>query len=188
MLGPGQIDSLTLAFAVVAAARAGARRSIAAFLDRARADVAAICGIDSGDALSTATRFDLGWAYGGGAALFWNARFAAARVGDRRGWLRVEGEYGGSPLQLFAVRLTSNRESLRALRSARSAVRASNGNALLFASGLPERIGFADLGLTEVALGGGSCVAARGFSATLLGPEPGIDGAILRAELQTARA
>jgi hypothetical protein len=142
-------------------------RSLASFFAHAEPDVAAIGGIDGGGALSIATRFALGWAYRDGQALFWNDAFAAARVLEGRGPLRVEGTYAGRALDVFGVRLA--RDRVRNLRLARSAVREAPGRVLLFAAGLWGRIRFEDLGLAEVGATSRSdaCVAARAFDLAL---------------------
>lgn len=141
-------------------------RSLAAFFDHARADFAAVTSIDSGDALSLATRFAMGWAYRDGQALFWNDRFKAVRVREGRVPLCIDGAIARSQAHLIGVRLTRDRNAIRDLRATRSAIRELPGVLLLFAAGLQGRTRFADLGLDEAPAGAGECVAARGFRVT----------------------
>ena len=90
-------------------------------------------GIDEGDALALATRFDCGYAYRGRQALFWNAHFSAREVldrylpgaplrpFDRRGLLQVDGIYEGGQLALIATQFAIERAmTLREARFARS--------------------------------------------------------------------
>lgn len=120
----------------------------------------AVHGIDAGDALALATRFDCGWAYRGRQALFWRDAFVAhdvydrylpvlpLRPFDRRGLLEVRGDYAGKPLTLVAAQFSEDRSRVRELRFLRSDLRHVPGRALLFVAGHYEggRIGFRDLG------------------------------------------
>lgn len=143
--------------------RAGALRSLTAFLAEIDADIFCIHEIDAGDALALATRFDRAWGYRGGQALFWNARVSAHTVHDRylpltplrpfdrRGLLEVDAETHGARLTLVATQFANDRAvRVRELRYARSNLRAQGGAALLFVAQPDPRIGFADLGLHEV--------------------------------------
>jgi len=132
-------------------------------------------GIDEGDALALATRFDCGYAYRGRQALFWDSRYAARevldrylpssplRAFDRRGLLQVEGSFGGVSLALMATQFADER-AVRVLevRFARTVLRKSRGAALLFVTGVASgAIAFADLGFTTIASDTGTLVAAR---------------------------
>lgn len=130
-------------------------------------DPAIFCvhGVTEGDALILATRFDRGYAYRGGEAIFWNASFAPREVIDRylpvsrlrpferRGLLHVNGTIDGSPVALIATEFSEERSSrVRELRFVRTELRGMRGAALLFVSGLPPRsAGFADLGFKKLA-------------------------------------
>jgi hypothetical protein len=150
-------------------------RTLASFLAEADPDIAALSEIDAGDALAIATRFDRAWAYRGGQALLWKARFAARdvhdlylpisplRAFDRRGLLRVDGRCDGAELSLFATQFATDRVRVRELRFARSVVRGVGHAAVLFLSQQHGRIGFSDLGFHAA----GTCddleIAVRGF-------------------------
>ena len=143
-------------------------RSLAAFLAEAKPDLVALDGIDKGDALATATRFDRDWAYLDGGALLWDRRrFAAHQVADRRSVLCVEGAYAGAPLRTFFVRFASDRSSIRELRALREALRAG-GAAVLFLVRMRDRIGLSDLGVRTLRCQADSelSVAVRGFTLT----------------------
>ena len=132
-------------------------------------------GIDEGDALALATRFDFGYAYRGRQALFWNARYAAREVldrylpslplrpFDRRGLLAVEGAFDGSPLTLIATQFTAERAvRVREVRFARRVLREMGGPALLFVTGVASgAVSFEDLGFAAIARDAGTLVAAR---------------------------
>jgi len=132
-------------------------------------------GIEEGDALALATRFDCGYAYRGRQALFWNARYAAREVldrylpnsplrpFDRRGLLQVEGSLDGASLALIATQFTSERTvRVREVRFARTVLRATGRTALLFVTGSGSgAMNFADLGFTTIASAAGAFVAAR---------------------------
>jgi hypothetical protein len=136
-------------------------------------------GIDEGDALALATRFDCGYAYRGRQALFWNASYVAREVldrylpstpmrpFDRRGLLEVEGTIHGTPLALVATQFAAERAvRVREARFARTVLREISGAALLFVTGVASgAISFADLGFTTVASDGGTLVAARAVPA-----------------------
>ncbi len=127
-------------------------------------DVLALSEIDDGDALSVATQFGYQWAYRGGQALFWNARFAAARIEEsylpapplqtfeRRGLLRVDGRCGKRELTLLTARFASNRGRARDLRLTRSVIREIRAPCVLLFVANPPAAGsaaFRDLGFTE---------------------------------------
>ncbi|MGA8841754.1 MAG: hypothetical protein WB491_14795, partial [Candidatus Aquilonibacter sp.] len=63
--------------------RPGGMRLVAETVASRNAEVFCVHGIDEGDALALATRFDCGYAYRGRQALFWKVRFAAREVLDR---------------------------------------------------------------------------------------------------------
>ena len=123
-------------------------------------DVACVHGIDAGDALALATRFDRQWAYRGGEALYWNATVRARSVHDRympavplrpferRGLLQVDATYRGEALTLVATSLGDDRSTrIRDLRFARSVLRSTATGAIAFvANAAPSRIAFGDLG------------------------------------------
>ncbi|HEY1976059.1 MAG TPA: hypothetical protein VGG89_05935 [Candidatus Baltobacteraceae bacterium] len=157
-------------------ARAGAMRSLAALFSADDPDVAALSGIDAGDALATATRFDREWAYRGRQALLWKRRMtahavhdfylpvSALRPFDRRGLLCVDADAGNVPLHLFATQFAGGRTAIRDLRFARTAVRSVDGNVVLFISEPgSSRIGFADAGLQSVVPAPKLAIWARGF-------------------------
>lgn len=136
----------------------------------------AIAEIDAGDALAMATRFDREWAYRGAQALLWKRTFTAhdvhdlylpapvLRPFDRRGLLRVDGDYAGANLHVFATQFAADRNGIRDLRFARNAVRSVTGDVLLFISDpVASRVGFTDLGLQTLIANGGLAVCARGY-------------------------
>lgn len=150
-------------------------RSLAAIFSAADPDVAALSQVDAGDALATATRFDREWAYRGGQALLWKRRLnahavhdlylpmSALRPFDRRGLLCVDAESEDGAVHVFATQFAPDRTAIRDLRFARAAVRAVDGNALLFiAEPVASRIGFADAGFHSVAAPS-IAIWARGF-------------------------
>lgn len=168
MLGPGEIDSLEAAFHVYSLAgdahRASSVRRFAERLAREPFDALAIHGIDAGETLALATRFDCAWAYRGRQALLWRASFRAHEVHDRflptpllrpfdrRGFLEVRGHVL-RPLALVAAELSRDRNSARELRFVRNALRMLRGDAVLFLANVDERterIGVRDLGFTTV--------------------------------------
>jgi hypothetical protein len=136
-------------------------------------------GIDEGDALALATRFDCGYAYRGRQALFWNANYVAREVldrylpsspmrpFDRRGLLEVEGILHGASLSLVATQFAAERAvRVREARFARTVLREISGAALLFVTGVASgAISFADLGFTTIASDRGTLVAARAVPA-----------------------
>ena len=126
-------------------------RSLASFLAEADPDVVSLAGIDSGDALASATRFDRQWAYGDGHALLWKrGRYDARGVSESRGVLRVDGACDGAGTALFATHFSSGRERVRELRAARDQMRSTQGDALLFVSEPHARLGFSDLGFATL--------------------------------------
>lgn len=151
-------------------------RSLAALLAAEDPDLAALSEIDAGDALATATRFDLQWAYRGGQALLWKRRViahavhdlylpvSALRPFDRRGLLRVDADIANVPVHVFATQFAGDRSAIRDLRFARTAVRGVAGNVLLFVCGsAASRIGFADRGLQSAAPAPQLAIWTRGF-------------------------
>ena len=166
MFGLRKIDSvkftdLPVCFSVAGdASRAGEARRFAERIAAEQPAFFAIHGIDAGDALALATRFDCGWAYRGGQALFWRGGFTPhdvhdrylpltpLRPFDRRGLLDVRGEYAGKPLALIVAQFAKDRSRVRELRFMRAELRKLSGRALLFVAGQEdgERIGFQDLG------------------------------------------
>ncbi len=143
-------------------------RSLASFLAEVDPDVVSLAGIDSGDALAAATRFDRQWAYGDGHALLWKkARYEARGVSEGRGVLRVDGACDGADAALFSTHFSSGRERVRELRAARAQMRSTAGDALLFVSEPHGRLGFGDLGfatLGERDEDAELLVGARGFA------------------------
>jgi len=156
-------------------------QSLAGFLYESDPDVVALGGIDAGDALAIATRFDREWAYRGRQALLWNRRVVAHQVHDlylpasplrpfdRRGLLRVDAECDGVATHLFATEFATDRTRVGDLRFARSAIRAMPANVLLFLAFPPAgRVGFSDLGLRAVSPAADVWVAARGYELTVV--------------------
>jgi hypothetical protein len=170
LFGPREINSVELTDVPVCFSIAGDTNrpgAIRQFAERIAAEQPAffaIHGIDAGDALSLATRFDCGWAYRGRQALFWRDVFAVHEVHDRylpvtplrpfdrRGLLEVRGDYSGKPLALIAAQFAKDRTRVRELRFVRLELRAIKGRALLFLAGHHEnsRIGFRDLGFLRL--------------------------------------
>lgn len=151
-------------------------RSLAALVAAEDPDVAVLSEIDAGDALATATRFDLQWAYRGGQALLWKRSVVVHAVHDlylpvsalrpfgRRGLLRLDADIANVPVHVFATRFAGDRSAIRDLRFARTAVRGVAGNVLLFVcEPAPSRIGFADRGLQSAAAAPKLAIWARGF-------------------------
>jgi hypothetical protein len=142
----------------------GAMLSLAAFIDKHQPDLLALSDIEPGDALALATRFARRWAYRGGVAILWNDCFAVTRIRDlylpstpiaaleRRGFLCVEGRCDAGPLALFATRFTRERERIREVRFARTAVRQWPDDGLIFTADAPKGPGaFRDLGFASIA-------------------------------------
>jgi hypothetical protein len=161
LLGPREVDSLTtlvLAGVTLDSTRSGATRSLASFVAENTPDIFSVHGIDAGDALALATRFDLGWGYRGSQALFWKPVFHANAVHDlylpaqplrpfeRRGLLRSDGMVDRAPLTLFASQFSDDRTQIREMRFARSAVRACDGAAFIFTANRKVATEFTDLG------------------------------------------
>ncbi len=159
----------------------------------AHPDVLALSEIDDGDALSVATQFGYQWAYRGGQALFWNARFAAARVEEsylpapplqtfeRRGLLRVDGRCGKRELTLLTTRFASNRARARDLRLTRSVIRETRAPSVLLFIANPSAAGsaaFRDLGFTETESYAmdAQLIAARGCGLRPCGERASADG------------
>jgi hypothetical protein len=123
-------------------------RSVAEIVSALSATLVCIHGIDEGDALALATRFDRGWAYRGAQALLWDGAFEARAVHDRylprkplrprRGLLGVDGKISGEPLHLVATQFSLERTTyIGELRYARRVVRQIQGRALLFVDAVP---------------------------------------------------
>ena len=162
--------------------RTGAMRSLAAIFARERPDVAAVCEVDSGDALSLATRFALHWAYRGRQALFWNGGFTArevhgrylpfnpARPFDRRGLVRVDAVRSGRTCMLATTQFAQVRESrIPELRYMRAALRGATHDAIVFAQLDERHVAFGDLGFREPdANADDERIYVRGFQDDLL--------------------
>ena len=181
MFGPREIDSVEVSDVPVCLSiagdtnRSGANRRFAERIAAEQPEFFAIHGIDAGDALALATRFDCGWAYRGRQALFWRDAFsvhevydrylpiAPLRPFDRRGLLEVRGDYAGQPLVLIAVEFAKDRTRIRELRFVRRELRRITGRALLFVAGHFEsaRIGFRDLGFLRLRGSEGCAIYAR---------------------------
>jgi len=138
-------------------------------------EIFCVHGVDEGDALALATRFDCGYAYRGRQALLWTRRYVAREVldrylpssplrpFDRRGLLEVEGSLDGAALALIATQFAQERAlRVREVRFARTVLRGTNGAALLFVTGVASgAISFADLSFMTIASDAGTLVAAR---------------------------
>lgn len=149
--------------------------ALAATLASQRPSVFAVADISAGDALALATRFDCGWAYRGGIALFWSGSFKAREVHDRylptaaiipferRGLLEVRGEMESTSCALVAAWLAEDRSRVRDIRFIRTTLRAIEGDALLFLANYAasDRIGFADLGFRLLTQRNGCAVLQR---------------------------
>jgi len=181
LFGLREIDSvkftdLPVCFSIAAdSSRAGATRQFAERIASEHPAFFAIHGIEAGDALALATRFDCGWAYRGGQALFWRDAFTPhdvhdrylplvpLRPFDRRGLLEVRGEYAGKPLALIAAQFAKDRSRIRELRFVRRELRDLPGRALLFVAGYEEeeRVGFRDLGFHRLRGSAGCGIYAK---------------------------
>jgi hypothetical protein len=151
-------------------------QALAATLVMRKPKLFAVADVSAGDALALATRFNCGWAYRGGVALFWDAAFKAHEVHDRylptaalvpferRGLLEVAGEVASKPCTLVAAWLADDRSLIREIRFIRSTLRAIHGEAFLFLANYSEteRIGFTDLGFSLLTRDGNCVVLARG--------------------------
>jgi hypothetical protein len=148
--------------------RPGALRIAAERINRETPDLFCLHGIDAGDALAMATRFDCEWAYRGGQALLWRKTYRAHEVHDLylpapplrpfewRGLLEVDGECGSTTLTLIATQLSNDRARVREIRLVRTVARRRRGAAVLFIAGFEAAAhpyGFADLGLHAVSPG-----------------------------------
>lgn len=143
-------------------------------------DVACVHGIDAGDALALATRFDRQWGYRGGEALYWNASVRARSVHDRympaapmrpferRGLLQVDATCRGQALTLVATSFGEDRATrIRDLRFARSALRSISTDAIAFvANAVSSRIGFEDLGFRVLGRDDHNLIVVRPSHAT----------------------
>lgn len=179
MLGPREIDSLegVRCYSVAADSnRPGSVRRIAERLASQAFEIAGLHGIDAGDALALATRFDCAWAYRAGHALLWRPPFRAHEVHDRylaapllrpferRGLLEVVGERNRAPLALVLAALSSDRAQVRELRFLRTTLRRLPIQTLLFVAGAGpafERVGVADLGFRPVRQNDACSIYAR---------------------------
>lgn len=183
--------------------RAGAMRSLAAYVAAHDPAVLAISQIDSGDALALATRFAREWAYRGGQALFWTSAFRASQVRasylpmngarpfNRRGFLRVDGRLIERPCSLYVTFLgRARKQRVPEMRFVRAALRANPAAAVAFVHGLAAP-GLRDLGFADTSPGDTrhERIYARGF--TSAGDEkaeagPALLGMPARATLITA--
>ena len=158
--------------------RAGAMRSLAAFVDSCDADIFCVHDIESGDAFALATRFAREWAYRGSQALFWNEHFSAEKIVDRylpasplrpfdrRGLLQVNGKCCDAALSVFATQLADGRaQRARELRFARTALHASEMLAIAFAALPDRRFGLQGAGFQDVTPGEAQTLGCyvRGF-------------------------
>ncbi|MDQ6929694.1 MAG: hypothetical protein M3126_03375 [Candidatus Eremiobacteraeota bacterium] len=166
--------------------RAGAMRSLAAFIARAQPNLLAVCGIDAGDALAIATRFALQWAYRGGQAIFWKPDyqtvyvrdtylpFSALRPFERRGLVRVDLRMNGTVVHAIATQIGRERDQrIREVRYVRALLRDTTGPCIFFCVSPPSRIGFTDLGFRRAGCAGvdGEALLARGFAIESAGDE-----------------
>jgi hypothetical protein len=179
LLGAGQIDPLAATplhvLSLTEPSRRSSMRVVADSIASHQTAIFCVHGIEEGDALALATRFDCGYAYRGRQALFWNVRYAAREVldrylpnsplrpFDRRGLLQVEGSLDGAGLALIATQFAAERAvRVPEVRFARSVLRATGRIALLFVTGAASgAMSFADLGFTTIASAAGTMVAAR---------------------------
>ena len=174
-------------------------RSLAAYLTEHVPDVLAIHGIDEGDALALATRFEYGWGYRGSEALFWSSAYRARAIHDRylpapllrpferRGLLCIEGECAGAALALSAVHFSHDRARAREVRFAQAQLRQISGDALLFAAALDRRLRLQPLGFTVAAAPDGGealAIGLRGFAAGAATAEDATFGSALRLTAQ----
>ncbi len=182
MLGLGKIDPLALRVLDVDGnlRRAGALRRLAELYASRDPAIACVHGIDAGEALGFATRFDRQWGYRGGAALFWRKEIRAhvvhdrympiapLRPFDRRGLLHVEAELDKKPLAMLALNVGDDRATcVRDLRFARTVLRRISGAAILFAGNAARsRIGFEDLGFRTIARDDYNLIVVRPSHAT----------------------
>jgi hypothetical protein len=171
-------------------------RSLAAFISETKPDVVACCDVDAGDALATATRFDLEWVYRGAQALLWSRRIVASdvhefylpaaplRAFERRGLLRVDGRCGDGALHVFATSCATDRSGIRDLRFTRTMLRDASVPALLLIAMPKTAIGFGDLGMQTVdsPASGDLAIAARGFELAFVnasGPQAGLGSTLV---------
>ncbi|MHB8145698.1 MAG: hypothetical protein ACYDGM_00350 [Vulcanimicrobiaceae bacterium] len=174
--------------------RAGAMRSLAACIAERAPDVLALHGVDEGDALALATRFDFGWGYRGREALFWSRAYRVHAIHDRylpvrplrpferRGLLCIDGEYDGVRLALSAVHFSPERERVREVPFVDAQLRATQGDALVFAAALDRRLGLQSLGFTIAAAPDDSdrlAIGLRGFAAGAATMDDGAFGTAL---------
>jgi len=170
-------------------------RSLAAYLTEHVPDVLAVHGIDQGDALALATRFEHGWGYRGSEALFWSSAYRARAIHDRylpapmlrpferRGLLCIEGECAGGALALSAVQFSPDRARAHEVRFVREQLRRMDGDALFFAAAFDPRLRLQSLGFTVVAAPDGSealAIGLRGFVAGGATAENAAFGSALR--------
>jgi hypothetical protein len=137
-------------------------RSLAAFYDRVRPDVLAVCEIDAGDALALATRFALQWAYRGGQAVFWLGALRATGIRDnylpfspvrpfeRRGIVEVTMQIADAPATILATHVAAEREQrIREVRHLRTVARGAHPACIVFAVMPASRIELGGLGFTR---------------------------------------
>ena len=153
------------------AARRGGLREVLAFAQRESPDVLAAGDVDPGNALTIATRLAMEWAYRGGQAIFWNARFEPAEISEaylprgpgmlkRRGFLAVRGTIAGVALMIAATQLDASREQrIPQLRFVRERLRGA-GAAIVFAPIGTGRVTLTDLGYARM---DSACTWARGI-------------------------
>ncbi len=174
-------------------------RSLAAYLSEHVPDLLAIHGVDEGDALALATRFEYGWGYRGSEALFWSSAYRARAIHDRylpapllrpferRGLLCIEGECAGANLALSAVRFSQDRARAHEVRFVREQLCRMDGDALFFAAALDPRLRLQSLDFTVVAAPDGSdtlAIGLRGFVADVATAEDAAFGKALRLTAQ----
>lgn len=170
-------------------------RSLAAYLTEHVPNVLALHGVEEGDALALATRFEYGWGYRGSEALFWSSAYHARAIHDRylpatmlrpferRGLLCIEGECGGATLALSAVQFSPDRARAHEVRFVREQLRRMDGDGLLFAAAFDPRLRLEPLGFTVVAAPGAGdalAIGLRGFAAGITTAEDAAFGSALR--------
>lgn len=140
--------------------RAGAMRALAEQISSTEPDLIVISEIDDGGALAISTRLDRQWAYRGGQAILWSARFAPESVQESylppalpalqwRGILRIDLRYRDVAFSLLATRFATDRSRARDLRFTRKTLREARDWRIILAITNPPRTGrnaFRDLG------------------------------------------
>gem|GEM_PF-4517502 len=92
--------------------------------------------------------------------------FSPLRPFDRRGMVSVDLQFGAHKGAVLATQIGTERDRrIREWRYLRSALRKTNGSALVFAALPASRIGLTDLGFVRVGCRGvdDECIFARGF-------------------------